>query len=141
MAEIDPLVWAKKDHLSARQTAANCTSYIFQGTGVDIEYLKKYADEIFNWLFQEQDKLDVKVPEVSKRDNLPTPTESDSVPVPTADQKKVLDAICVHLPKLAPKEVQQRVLQYSTEVAGKSSPQYPTNILAVEPIVKWLKEN
>jgi len=143
MAETDPSVWAKKDHLSARQTAANCTSYIFQGTGVDIESLKKYADEIFTWLFQEQDKIAVKVPKVVKKKatkEVP-PTESDSLPVPTAAQKKILDTICVQLPEISPKEVQQKVLQYSTEVAKKSTPQYPTSKLAVEPIVKWLKEN
>jgi hypothetical protein len=103
----------------------------------NVKLAKAYSDEI-----EEIVNENGGVKEVTTR---PTPAESDSLPAPTADQKKVLDAICTQLKGLDTQmdwdDVCRNVLQYSTEVAGKSSPQYPINILAVEPIVKWLKGN
>jgi hypothetical protein len=84
----------------------------------NVALAKKYSDEI--WRIVDGDTL--------------------ILPTPTADQKKVLDAIDSKVNIADRKELVIRVLQYSTEVAGLSNPTYPTSMGSVDKIVEWIKD-
>jgi len=132
--EADKLAFKKKDYLYARQTAANCAAEVFSGNNVSFAEYKAYSDSIFDWLFQDQDPLPSKSP-------VPTPAEeTDVIPKPTPEQAKILKLILDGLGWEIDRkdELCKLVLKYSTEVAGKVDPVYPTTDKAVEPIVNYI---
>lgn len=130
----------RKDLLYSRQSAAKATSVVFEGMGIGVEEFKKYSDEMFAWIQQDQ-LAEVKIPMPAT-----TPKKESvggSLPTPTPEQKKVLDAILYDLPsKDIPWDwdfVCKQVLKYSTDIAGASSPTYPKSMGSVDKIVEWLK--
>ena len=142
-SEADKVAFKKKDLLYARQTAANVTSAIFEGKEIDSNIFIDYAGVVFDWLFQEQDKLDERnVPQIGN-------TSKPDVPTPSVEQKKVLDAIFNKLnltfdgnsPCISEIEIQKKVLQYSTKVANVVNPTYPKSMASVDKIVNWINNN
>jgi hypothetical protein len=136
----DKLAFKKKDLLYARQTAANVTSAIFEGKEVDSDTFIEYADKVFDWLFQEQEKLDVSNVPNTSTNSVPKPVSGFEPPKPTVEQKKVLDAIFskVGYDGMIWEDMCQKVLNYSTEVAGVSNPTYPKSMASVDKIVEWI---
>jgi len=116
-------VWKKKDLLSARQTSANVTSYVFEGKEVDSEAFLEYAEKIFQWLYQDQDS--------------PKSNPAKELPKPTPEEKEVLDKIVEKL-DLTRDEVYAKVLEYTEKVYKKRV--YPKNIATIEKFLTWLKE-
>ena len=137
-SEADKLAFKKKDYLYARQTAANCAAEVFSGKSVPFAEYKAYSDSIFDWLFQDQDRL----PE--KKFNSPTEktdeVDSDVIPKPTPEQARILklnlDGLGWEIDRKD--ELCKLVLKYSTDVAGKVDPAYPTTDKAVEPIINHI---
>ncbi len=121
--------FGRKDLLNSRMSAVKATSVNFEGESVTSPSFLVFADEVFRWV--QQDQLNTSpIPEV----------KSGVLPTPTANQKKVLDAIDnkVDLPRL---ELHARVLRFSTEVAGVEKATYPTNLASVDKIVEWIQNN
>ncbi len=125
MAEkVDELVWKKKDFLYARQTAANVTSAVFEGKEILSEDFMKYADDIFNWLFQEQDKL-----KTEQQGVLPTPTQA---------QQKILEAIAHEVGVEVNDDLKLKVITWANEV--HTIRKYPESQKSILEIVKYLGE-
>lgn len=121
-------VWRKKDDLSARQTAANVTGYIFEGKGdvIDSTSFLEYAEKIRAWLFVNQDPM----PDAKRKS-----VESKTLPTPTLAQKKVLDAIKEKIQQLG---IEQDVLDWAEEVHKVRK--YPESVKSVEAFIKWHNE-
>lgn len=130
---VDELVWRRKEYLSARQTAANVTSYVFEGKEIKSADFLKYAEDIREWLWQEQ---------LPFQEAPPKPVEITtvmpiSVPMPNLLQKTVIDAIAaggfsndVFLWK--------EVLDFAEETYKVRT--YPQKMETVGAFIKWKNE-
>ena len=126
--------FGRKDKLNSRMSAVKATSVNFEGKEIDFKGFKVFADEVYAWLRQDQlsESLEPKVDTPAK--------DNKSLPTPTPDQKKVLDLIESKIggSTMSFEHTCELVLQYSTEVAGASSPTYPKSMNSVQGIVEWI---
>jgi hypothetical protein len=136
--DISPEVWAKKDDLSARQTAANVTGYVFEGKEVPSKDFLKYAEDIRKWLFINQTPLPKKESkkEQVKKDKA---TENPTIPTPTLVQKPILDNLQKET-GLSSVELYPLVLEWSLTCAGVQNPTYPTKESSIKLFLDWLGE-
>ncbi len=126
--------FGRKDLLNSRMSAVKATSVNFEGKSASFKEFKEFADDVFSWV--QQDQLNTS----------PIPKVKGVLPTPTADQKKVLDAITAELFNVDKiwddiNYIQKQVLRYSTEVAGVDKPTYPTNLASVDKIVEWIQNS
>lgn len=128
---VDEATWRRKDDLSARQTAANVTGYVFEGKEPDIDAFLEYSEKIRKWLFENQ--LPVESPEkkekTAKKDKTidEEPAESTDTPQPTQQQDKVLKAIAKKV-KVKAEVVRQKVYEHYNK--------YPRNEKSIDEIIK-----
>ena len=116
---VSPDTWKRKDYLSARQTSANVTSYIFQGKEIDADTFLEYSGKVFCWLFQEQEKFADKGFTVE--------------PTLTITQQKVKDAV----EKKLGKSIALNDLYAWTESVGHEG-MLPEKLNSVDKIVQFL---
>lgn len=130
--QVSEETWKRKDYLSARQTAANVTSYVFEGKEVKSEDFIKYAESIFVWLFQEQTPLPKSVaPPVNK----PVAVE---LPTPTLEQNKILESISKQL-NMPVDSIKPITLIWAKIVTGKET--YPSKDSSVSKFIEWYKSS
>ena len=126
----------RKDLLNSRMSAVKATSVNFEGKEVDFELFKEFSDKVFDWIRQDQQDTSGKSP-------LPdVEGDSLSLPTPTTEQKKVLDAIMDNTSYADVNDWDQmctKVLKYSTEVAGLKVATYPKSMDSVDNIVNYIK--
>ena len=125
---VPEIVWQRKTYLSARQTAANVTSSIFEGKEIDSEGFVKYANDVFEWLFQEQEKIKDKKPHPDIKPELPNP-----------EQMKIIEHIALKL-SINPitEALKETILDWAEE--KKKSRMYPYHISSVVEFINWYKE-
>lgn len=123
----------RKDLLNSRMSAAKATSINFEGKAVNEEMFLAFSDKVFAWIRQDQ------------LDEQPMPeTKQEILPTPTPDQQKVLENIYMKLAWTGGDTwnvLKEKVLQFSTDVAGCKTATYPVSLDSVDKIVNWLKEN
>jgi hypothetical protein len=118
-----------KDILSSRMSALKAASLLYESMGADlghpVETVKKAADEYFEWLMQDQDRVDE-----PKQNVLPTPT---------ADQQKVLDAVYDKVGHgMTLLQIRERLADW---VESKCGDRYlPSNMSNVPEIIEWLNK-
>lgn len=127
----------RKDLLNSRMSAVKAASVNFEARGVSFADFKLFADQVFSWV--QQDQLNTSsMPKVRGE----VEVKSGVLPTPTADQKKVLDAISIKLDGLDDKHdfytLQEKVLWFSTEVAKVDKPTYPNNMTSVDRVAEWI---
>lgn len=115
-------IWKKKDLLSAKQTSANVTSYIFEGKEIDVDTFLEYAEKIFQYLFQGQN-------------NRQEMSSSLVIPEPTAAQKKIVDEIN----RQVGKDVRADILNWAEKMVGKRI--YPAKSESVDKFIQWYDES
>ena len=128
--KIDAEVWARKDDLSARQTAANVTGYVFEGKEVLIENFIEYAEKIRAWLFTNQKlTVDVTAPK------MPETSGTQVLPQPTLAQQKTLEYIAVELKTELNDKLKNEVLDFVEQTYQKRL--YPSKIPTADKFVAW----
>jgi hypothetical protein len=122
-------VWKRKDYLSAKQTAANVTSYVFEGKEISADDFILFAGKIFDWLFQEQTPL----PDL-KPSKCPVLGEPQELPTPTLEQQKVLELIAAKLNRKVDDNLKRSVLDWVNRTYAKTV--YPSKESNVEKFVE-----
>lgn len=134
--EEDKKAFARKDILSARQSAAKNTAVIFEGKEVSFDIFKTYADLMFEWIYDGQKPMTDVLQAVNKSVKKSKTEGIISIePHLTLNQKAVKEAVEKSL---------NRLVSVDDLLAWSNNQGYsgviPANLKSVDKIVKFLEE-
>ncbi len=122
----DKRVFRLKDYLNSRMSSLKAASVIHEGDGSTPKDVLKDANEYFEYLFQEQDKLKT---EPAKQAVLPTPTQA---------QQKILEAIAHEIGVEVNDDLKLKVLTWAFK--AHNIRKFPESQGSIPEIVKYLGE-